>query len=199
MERAQLIKELLEEQVLKSIEHGLWQFGPMGPFTNQRIPPDEMYKFNFGWAELATDLLLEEPSGGLLGFLVREPVHWLHNIASTLEQRNIELPVTEFDPSTGQVWGPPLERYPPNAQITMFVDVHTAGMQFRYIRVFAERYGLKVKRAIALVDRHPVPTTAVDGIPFASVLHVPLPLWRTRHEVPDEYQPNLRYINPLLS
>ena len=81
----------------------------------------------------------------------------------------------------------------------MFVEVHTAGMHFRYIRGLAERYGLKVQRAIALVDRHPVPTTAVDGIPFASVLHVPLPLWRTPHEVPNEYQPSPRYINPLLS
>jgi len=73
--------------------------------------------------------------------------------------------------------------------VTILVDVHTLGGQARRYRQLVEAHGLRVNRVVALIDRGPRPTAQVDGVPFASVLHLPLPLYRRARDVPSRRGP----------
>ena len=179
------IRALLKEQLMASLEEGLYYFEG-GWCSNLRIPPESLYPLQAGWSQLAADAILEQPSSGVVGLRLWHEDGWIRHVARVLDEREIELPTSELDTWSGQVWGVPLAAYPPGSQVTALVDVHTLGGQVRTVKQLAEAHGLMVKRAVALVDRNPRPTTEVDGVPFASVLHLPLPLYRRTQEAPPD-------------
>jgi hypothetical protein len=183
MDRSNELRVFLVDQTQAAVEQGLWTFG-RGYYTNHRIPPHSLYRLHAGWAELAADLLLEQPSAGLIGLRLVSRVHWIREVAAVLERRAVELPTTEVDLFSRQTWGAPLEQYPRRAPVTAFVDIHTLGEQIYMVSDLAEAHGLVVQRAICLVDRHPIRTTEFNGIPVASVVHLPLSLWRPGHDAP---------------
>ncbi len=73
--------------------------------------------------------------------------------------------------------------------MTILADVHTLGGQARRYRQLVKAHGLRVNRVVALIDRGPRPTAQVDSVPFASVLHLPLPLYRRAGDVPRRQGP----------
>ncbi len=183
MDRADELRVFLADQTQAAVREGLWTFGG-GYCTYHWIPPASLHRLHAGWAELAADLLLEQPSAGLLGFTHSSGIHWIREIAAVLERRAIELPTTEIGMFSRETWGTAFEHYPRRAPVTAFVDVHTLGGQIYLVRDLAAAHGLVVRRAICLVDRHPIRTTELDGILVASVLHLPLSLWRPGHDAP---------------
>jgi hypothetical protein len=184
MDQRAALKTFLADQTLAAVETGLWRFRE-GHYTDRRIPPASLYHFQQGWCELAADEILAAPTGGLLGFAYQPGVQWLRALAAVLERRGAELPVTEVGTRTLPSWGVPLGQYPRGASLTAFVDVHTLGAHARELRFVAEAAGVRLGRVVALVDRHPTPTRQADGVPFASVVHLPLPLYRTAADVPE--------------
>jgi hypothetical protein len=181
-----LLRTFLADQTLAVVESGLWRFRE-GHYTDRRIPPESLFALQQGWCELAADAILASPTGGVFGWAYMPGVYWLQELAAVLERRGAELPVTELQAWLGRptTWGVPLEQYPPGAQVTALVDVHTLGAHARTLRHVAEHHGLRVGRIVALVDRHPRPTGHVDGIPLDSVLHLPLPLYPRAAQVPE--------------
>jgi len=183
MASADELRVFLADQTQAAVREGLWTFGE-GYCTNHWIPPASLYRLHAGWAELAADLLLEQPSAGLIGFCLISRLHWIREIAAVLERRAVELPTTEVDMFSRETWGIAFEQYPRRAAVTAFVDVHTLGEQIYMVSALAEAHGLVVRRAICLVDRHPIRTTEFNGIPVASVVHLPLSLWRPGPDAP---------------
>jgi hypothetical protein len=184
MEDPTLLRTFLADQTLASVVPGLWYFAE-GPVTDQRVPPASLYRLYPGWSQLAADLILAEPTGGVFGFAATDR-DWVRQIGAVLAARGAELPVTELDRRSRRVWGVPLGDYPPGARLTTFLDIHTLGEQARRLRRVVESYGLRVGRIVALVDRGPIPTVDVDGVPLASVLHLPLSLYRSVHDLPEQ-------------
>ena len=178
-----LLRTFLADQTLASVVSGVWYFAE-GPVTDQRILPASLFRLYPGWCQLAADLVLAEPTGGVFGFAAPDR-DWVRQIGAVLAARGAELPVTELDLRTRRVWGLPLGDYPPGARLTTFLDIHTLGEQARRLRRVVESHGLRVGRVVALVDRGPTPTAEVDGVPLASVLHLPLALYRSASDLPE--------------
>jgi hypothetical protein len=182
MDERVALRTFLADQTLAAVESGLWYFAE-GVVTDQRIPPWSLYQFEAGWSELAADVILAQPSSGLVGTAYLEGLCWIKQIAAVLGQRGAELPATQMN-RAGQVqWGVPFAQYPPRASVSILVDVHTLGGQARRYRQIVEAHELRVNRIVALIDRGPRPTAHVDGIPFARVLHLPLSLYRRARDV----------------
>ncbi len=180
--------EFLERAVRQSLEEGYYKFGAQGPYADQRIPISSMFSFNRGWAELLLDKVFEEPSRGLIGYYHEEAkvdIDWYDPIHQALQRRGAEFPLTTVSEYSYRIHkGVPLTDYPQGSILTGFCEVATLGKEFRQLQGVAEHFGLSIGRFVALIDRNPEPITEIDGVPFASVLHLPLPLYQTISEVP---------------
>jgi len=165
---------------------GYWCFGPTGPYTDVCISPTKLYQHGREWSDLAAELILEQPTGGVIGERLRDQGKWIRCmmlVANALKRKEAyELPVSEIiNPSSFVVWGPSLWEYPEGAEVTIFTPIHTLGDMLTKLKMIVEaRSPAKVTRAIALIDRNPEPTQEVAGVPFSSVVHLPLPLYQNK-------------------
>lgn len=148
---------------------------------------DNLYLFKDTWAQLAANLLLQVPTGGLIGLVDEENQHqWIREITKALEQRGVELPTTEIHRSVDEVWGVALSEYPRNHPVTIFTPVNTLGGELDFTVRWLARQGIGVNRTIALIDRggfSPMSQTPDERVPFSAVLHLPLPLYSPEDEV----------------
>src|SRR4051794_34290816 len=88
----------LTDSLGKCLEYGHWAFhdlrGRLAGHSDQRIVVEAMYDSAPGWAELAADGILSQPTGGVI--VLTYPwvgMDWARPIKRALEQRGAELPV----------------------------------------------------------------------------------------------------------
>jgi hypothetical protein len=193
------------------LENGYFSFNHRTTFSEWRIDSKAMYAFVDGWSQLAADLVLEAPTAGVIG-VVQEGEHWIQGITKALANRGVELPTTEIQETEGSidnVWGVPLADYPKHP-VTIFTNINTLGGNLDFQVRWMRKQGIEVNRTIALIDRSPTPMTETldEHIPFAAVVHLPLPLYSPDEETmyqKFEFLPSIptrwRQINtvPLLS
>lgn len=179
------LKDFLTKYVQDScLERGTFSFNHRAMFSDCRINPKAMYAFVDGWSQLAAELVLEVPTAGVIG-IVREGTHWIQEITKALGQRGVALPTTEIEETETvyDIWGVDLSRYP-NHPVTVFTNVNTLGGNLDFQTRWLRKQGITVHRAIALIDRGPAPMieTPDERVPFASVVHLPLPLYSPDEE-----------------
>jgi hypothetical protein len=180
------LRHLLTQAVAsQGIERGLYYFTE-GFYSNQRISPETVFGLRQYFTYLAAQLILEHPTGGLVGVLGEsQQERWIPEIASELENRGFELPTSEVYMNGEVVSGIPLSEYPRNSKVTIFSNINTLGGYLSNVRRVVEGQGLRVHQAISLIDRHPNPTQVIDSdLPFFSAVHLPLPLYTQSEFVP---------------
>lgn len=172
--------ELIKQDIQGSIEGGFFAF-ESGPYTNSRISLPKLYKAKHrkDLLDLCAGVILEQPTSGVIGFCHERHMKWVEMLGNALKRQGAhEVPYSELWRGTSNaIRGLPLDKYYPNTSVTVFSIVHTLGEEIEAVRRIVERKGLKVSRAVSLINRNPNPITEVSGIPFSSVLHIPMPLY----------------------
>jgi hypothetical protein len=177
--RAEL-ERFLTTSLAECLEYGHWLF--TDPFaqlvwhSDQRIVPERMYVLCDGWAQLMADVVLDEPSGGLVGLQYFGDEDWVTPLATALEQRGAELPVIGVTHLGRTVVGPALADLPSGASVTVFNPITTLGTDLHYFRRMVDHAGVRVHRLLSIVHRGPSLPRSIDGLPYETALHFPLAL-----------------------
>ena len=139
--------------------------------------PNQMYEQRQGWAELLTDLALEQPADGLIGLCeLGDEVDWCAPVSSLLEQRGVPLPVSGVTGYGISQFGPRLTSYPSGAGVTVFTAVTTTGRELMTFRGMLAARGLQIQRMLSLVHCGPTLPRGILGMPYAAAVHFPLPI-----------------------
>src|SRR5688500_18505437 len=112
------LRQRLTESLADCLEYGHWGFrhpsGYPAGHSDQRIVPNQMYQQHEDWVDLLVDLVLEQPTGALIGLCeLGDEVDWCASITSVLEERGVSLPVSGITSYGISQSGPGLSSLPP--------------------------------------------------------------------------------------
>jgi len=129
-----------------------------------------------GWAALAAQDIVAEPSSGVVVVSYFRGLDWVTPLKNALDQRGAELPVAGLTLGGDVLFGDDLGSFPPRAHVVVLNDITTVGTELRRMHLHLVGCGVSVGRLHALVHRGPTLPTAYDGIPYHASVHYPLSL-----------------------